>query len=407
MLDAQVHFNRVKDALPGDMALRQQALTAASALGLPTRRLENWHYTDLRMLLKNTTTSTPPSDIDFTALQASRICFADGAMRGSTHGVLSALPATTDMQLTAFKSSYHPQTDGDAMKLFNAALATDGLDAQFVKTPDQPVIIETSGDVVQHLSHYVSLAAGAKVTLIDDNRATGYNNIVWVLTLAEGAELTIIRLQQAGQHIGQSHITLARNARFTEIALISGDALARCASYIELQQAGAEAHLHSAVLGYGKAHTDFTYVIAHQAADTRSLTTTHQALSDSARGVFQGKVVVARDAQHVDAQMQARAMLLSQTAEMDARPELEIYADDVACAHGTAIGGIDADALFFLRTRGLDEKQARRLLIAGFIEQVLTHCQDAKLIESLRTHLDEKIDILLEARGANYECHAS
>ena len=107
---------------------------------------------------------------------------------------------------------------------------------------------------------------------------------------------------------------------------------------------GAHAELHSAVLGRDKNHADFTYEIDHQAADTSSNTTAYNVLDDASRGVFQGKVIVRQDAQHVDAQMQTRAMMLSDGAEMDAKPELEIYADDVACAHGSAIGELDKDA---------------------------------------------------------------
>ena len=184
---------------------------------------------------------------------------------------------------------------------------------------------------------------------------------------------------------------MAEGAQFKSVALVSGGALARHEARVALMAEGAHAELHSAVLGRDKNHADFTYEIDHQAADTSSNTTAYNVLDDASRGVFQGKVIVRQDAQHVDAQMQTRAMMLSDGAEMDAKPELEIYADDVACAHGSAIGELDRDALFFLRARGLDEAAARHLLVAGFIEQVLAHIDDTALADVLRGLLAQKI----------------
>ena len=123
-------------------------------------------------------------------------------------------------------------------------------------------------------------------------------------------------------------------------------------------------------------------------------------LDAGARAVFQGKVIVRPDAQHVEADMQARAMMLAEGAEMDAKPELEIYADDVACAHGSAIGELDREALFFLRARGLDEASARHLLVSAFIEQITAHIADAPvegegLMQIMRQLIGSKVSALL------------
>lgn len=242
-----------------------------------------------------------------------------------------------------------------------------------------------------HLHHKIKLADGAKAVLVDNHMSAAYTNARFDIALGEGAELTFIRSQQAGHQVNVSQVELARGAQFKSIALVSGGALARYEAQIKLKAEGAHAELHSAVLGRDKNHADFTYEIDHQAADTSSNTTAYNVLDDASRGVFQGKVIVRQDAQHVDAQMQTRAMMLSDGAEMDAKPELEIYADDVACAHGSAIGELDRDALFFLRARGLDEAAARHLLVAGFIEQVLAHIDDAALADVFRALLAQKI----------------
>jgi Fe-S cluster assembly protein SufD len=229
--------------------------------------------------------------------------------------------------------------------------------------------------------------------------ATGYANVVFDIHLGEGAELTLLRSQQAGHQVGLSRVTLEQDARYKSVAMISGGTLARHEAHVTLKAAQAHAELHSAVLGHGLSkaatHADFTYVIEHQAADTSSNTSAYNVLDGNARGVFQGKIIVRPDAQRVDAQMQTRAMMLSEGAEMDAKPELEIYADDVVCAHGSAIGELDRDALFFLRSRGLDEATARQLLVAAFLEQVTTHIDDEGLSEIMRQLVDTKINTLL------------
>lgn len=389
MLNALAHFEQLKPNLSGDIGAREHALQQAERLGLPTRRSEPWHYTDLARLLKKSQSGQAKAENswllthDFSASKPLYVSFADALLTRDTGAISSDFAAI------------EPANEADVMGLYNQALAQSGLTLDLTENLEGPVIVETSGGQSQHLKHRIKLAAGVQLTLIDDHAATGYSNVSWDIELDENASLTFLQMQQAGQQVAMCEARLAADASFTKITLLSGGDIARHATHISLQRAGAQAQLHSAVLGSGDSHSDVTYVIDHQSCDTQSHTSSHQALGDRARGVFQGKVIVQRDAQRVDAQMQARAMMLSEGAEMDAKPELEIYADDVICAHGTAIGEIDADALFFLRSRGLDEVTARQLLIGGFIEQVLGHCEDPAIADVLRHHIEHKISALM------------
>ena len=385
MLKATDHFEQVKQSLAGDGAVRAQALAAAEARGLPTRRLEHWHYTDLARLLKKPATANAPLiDSDFSALSAACVAFEAGTM---------VLPdARAGLTFAAAVPDDNTDMDAaDAMTLYNRALVQGGLALSVDANATHHVVVETRGHETQHLRHHIKLAAGAQLTLIDDHRATGYSNIFWDIELAENAALTFVQLQQAGQQVSESDVRLGENAKLTRVHLLSAPDMARHAGAIRMQGTGAHAELHSAILGAGASHSDITYVIDHQVADTSSNTSSYQALSDEARGVFQGKIIIQRDAQNVSAEMQARAIMLSERAEMDAKPELEIYADDVACAHGTAIGEIDADALFFLRSRGLDKAAARQFLIAGFIKQAVDGVDDERLLDVLHRHIDGKI----------------
>lgn len=390
MLEAQAHFDRLKDGLPGDANARQAALAAAEANGVPTRRVESWHYTDLPRLIK-TDTADPLHAINFIAVNAVMAVFDDG--------VLDAAPTAEGLKLSPFEGA--EAISAAPMAQYNAALAQNGLVVEINGALAAPLVITTSGTADVHLAHKITLAAGAKAVLVDNHMATGYSNSVFDITLGEGAELTLIRSQQAGRHIGQSRVHLAADAHYRSVALVTGGGLARHEAEIILADEKAHADLHSAVLGQAGHHADFTYVIDHQAANTSSDTSAYNVLDGAARGVFQGKVIVRPDAQHVEAEMQARAMMLADGAEMDAKPELEIYADDVACAHGSAIGELDREALFFLRSRGLDEATARQLLIGAFIEQVTGHITDDGLATIMRGLIDTKIAAVLggEAGG--------
>jgi Fe-S cluster assembly protein SufD len=388
MLEAQTRFDSMKDTLPGDGAARAAALANAEAAGLPTRRVESWHYTDLQRLLKSESCDV---------LAAVNFANVDALMAVFENGVLDTPPQADGLTLTPFNGA--AAIAETPMAQYNAALAQNGLVADVTGTLAHPLIITTAGGDDVHLAHKITLAEGAKAVLVDNHMAEGYTNAVFDITLGAGASLTLIRMQQAGRQIGQSRVQLAEGAHYGCVALALGGALARHEAEIVLNAAGAHAELHSAVLGRAGHHADFTYVIDHAAADTSSNTTAYNVLDSEARGVFQGKVIVRPDAQHVEAEMQARAMMLGAGAEMDAKPELEIYADDVACAHGSAIGELDRDALFFLRARGLDEATARHLLVAAFVEQVTAHIGDGGLQEILRGLIEQKISGLLDARA--------
>lgn len=379
MLDAQSYFDRISGHLPGDLATRVKALATAEKLGLPTRRQEAWHYTDLARLL-GMAAEDRIDDIDFSTIEPLMAMFEDGKLVDT--------PSANGLTLQAFEAA---SVGDDAMLNYNAALAQDGLNAAIDGELARPLLITTSGSNAMHLHHKIKLADGAKAVLVDNHMSTAYTNARFEIVLGAGAELTFIRSQQAGHQVNASQVELARGARFKSVALVSGGALARHEMHIKFMAEGAHAELHSAVLGHDKNHADFTYEIDHQVANTSSNTTAYNVLDDVSRGVFQGKVIVRQDAQHVDAQMQTRAMMLSDGAEMDAKPELEIYADDVVCAHGSAIGELDKDALFFLRARGLSEAAARHLLVAGFIEQVLAHIDNAALADLFRALLAQKI----------------
>ena len=399
MLDARTHFEAVKAGLPGDAARRADMLVQAEQLGLPTRRQESWHYTDLPQLLKRPLAGSDSEAVedlpDFSAVTPFAVQFDNGRLT-------TALPSgETALSVTPFigpeEIAGGAIAGNDAMLLFNAALAGDGLDVQVTGKVTAPLLLKQTGAAATHLRHRIHLAKDAHLTLVELLAGHGYSNNVMHIEAEAGATLSLVRLHHSGRHIGTTTMQLAEAACANIATLVASDDVARHDMRVSLTGSGAHVGQYQAVLAGGAAHIDMTGQLHHLAAGSTSDTRAHYALSGAARGVFQGQVKVARDAQQVDAQMQTRALMLSENAEMDAKPELEIYADDVVCAHGSAIGALDAAALFFLRARGIDAVTARQLLVGGFVREILAQIDHVALADMLDGYLEARIAALVEA----------
>ncbi len=402
MRDADRYFaalNGQLDTAFGDAAMRQAAFNLAQAQGLPNKKIENWHYTDLERLLAKSSNANDAPTIDWPALSG-----LNALQAVFRNGKWDAAASTLPDEMLTRPPFADTENETEAMPAYNQALASDGLNLRIdgllvdgQATP--PIMIKQSGENL-HLRHRFYLMENARATIImmgDAGYRTDYSNLVSDIELAENAALTLVTLQNADSHIGLTRVTQAAHSRLTHIALVTGGTLARHEICVTLNGAQAHAGLYGAVLGRGENHADLTAHIHHQQGDTTSETRGYYVLDEAARGVFQGTIKVERDAQHVDAQMQLRAMMLSDQAEMDAKPELAVYADDVACAHGSAIGALDEDSLFFLRSRGLSQAQAQNLLIGGFLMQTLAGLEDIMLRDNLAAYLQASVAQFVEA----------
>ena len=394
MLDATAHFEAVRDRLPGGpevLQARKTALARAEQNGLPTRRNENWHYTDLARLLKqNQATPVRANAFDAGALSPLQIMFENGVLINEPVSDDCASIESLAGALGRGVRSHEDNASDNDMAAFNFAMAQDGAVITINGTPARALELLTRGDETAHLRHSIKVESGT-VTLIENLQTSGYTNFVLDVDVASGARVLLVRVQSAGHHIGLTRVKLNGDGAFRAVTFVTGGNLARHETHIRLLGEGAHAGVHGAILGHGTMHADMTSHLHHETANTDSLTTLHAVLDDAAQGVFQGKVVVARDAQHVDAQQQSRAMMLSERAHMSAKPELEIYADNVACAHGAALGELDADALFFLRSRGIDEAAARHMLISGFLAAPLAHIENEDLRSLVAAHIGEHV----------------
>ncbi|MDX1497129.1 MAG: Fe-S cluster assembly protein SufD [Salinisphaeraceae bacterium] len=394
---------RVERELPGAelQALQEErkaALARFVAAGFPGPRDEHWKYSDTRPLQKQafelaaaqTQGNISRETIDSLmpeGLEASRVVFVNGhyqAALSDLDAALSlALKTADSAQLITARESEH------AFMAMNQAFATDGAfinlsNGEQLEKPIYLLFIGQPGDEAQmvQLRNQIKLGKQAQATVIehyvslaDDNGDIGYfNNCVTDIELGENASLTRIRVQNESVKAMQVGVTQAHLKRDSRLNLHSIDLGGRWVRYdtnIALAETGAEAHMDGLYVPNKRQHIDNHTCVDHLAPHCVSREDYKGILADASRGVFNGRIVVHKDAQKTDSEQSSAALLLSGKAEVDAKPELEIYADDVKCKHGATVGELDESAVFYLQSRGLSENEARNVLTYSFADELI------------------------------------
>ena len=248
-----------------------------------------------------------------------------------------------------------------------------------------------------HARLLLVLEAGASATLFETTDLNGPRNTGFEIVLGEGAHLSHVRLARPveGVQIEEIAISVAANARYDGHFASFGAKLARAELTIALEGEGAQAHLSGVSVLGGASHADITTHMIHRKGNTQSTQLFKKVAGGKARTAYQGKVTVAKGADGADSRQTAKALLLSETAEADLKPELEIFADDVKCAHGAAIGDLDPEQIFYLRARGIPESHARALLMYAFLEDALEPIVNEDLRGAVRTGVQAALRGLL------------
>lgn len=416
-------------------ALRAEGLTAFAAHGLPTRTHERWKYTRVSPLAEVSFVAAPTGG-DATAIQTAeeQALNVPGALRlvlvnGRLRPDLSDAAALTQAGVSVQTLSDAIAADAAAVKAglgqalaladnpfvaLNTAALSDGLVIRVSATPQAATPLHllwitdaaAGAAVLVQPRLLVEIGPGAALTLIESQvgatgGATGgdsLTNRVTDITLGDDARLTHISLHNDSRQarlLTALQARIQRGAVYDGFALTLGGALVRADLRVELLGPGAEARLNGAYAAGTGQHVDTTSFIDHAAPHCTSAQTLKGVLDGTGRGVFQGRVNVQRIAQKTDGHQLHKALLLSRGAEVDTKPELTIFADDVKCSHGAATGELDEDALFYLQARGLDPDTARSLLIEGFLDDVVELVSD----DALRDALTAKIHQWLESRS--------
>ena len=391
-------FRGLRERLPGDPAMRDAAAAVFAATGLPGTRDEEWHYTSLRSMADTafqeplTAVSSAPKLGELPDLP--RLVLVDGRYQPE----LSTVP--DGVAVTAFADHPHlPDPGQQPMVALNAMLAEDGVQLRVDAGQDAGSLVllslapEIHRPIDFHPRHSITLAPGARLTVIEIVRGEGtyLHNAVLHVDVAEGARLTHVRLQEESLdafHVHTTYAQIATRGTYDAFVLTLGARLSRAEIHATLAGPDAAVHLNGAQLLTGSQHGDVTTVVRHQAPSCASRQTVKNVLDGRSRGVFQGRIEVARAAQKTDGYQMNQALLLSPTAEIDCKPQLEIYADDVKCSHGATVGELDAMQMFYMRSRGVPAAEARAILVRAFLIEALEGVTDPDARQLLEEAMD-------------------
>ena len=414
-------------------ALRRTAADSFASTGYPTIRQEEWRYTNLRALEGISFHQPQAGTIDHARLpaafaadsQAYRLVLVDGMFSAALSNIDSLPPGVMLLSLgealhshAALVRQHLGRLRNEALTAMNTANFQDGFFLRLAANVvvDQPIriIFLNSLNNMQIKAHprgLVIAEAGSRAVLLEHHlgnpadQTTGQrlSNPVIEISLGEGAQLQHYKVQRESLstfHLATTAVSLASGAHYDNFILTQGGKLTRNEIHATLNGPGADCRLNGAYMIDGAQHADTTSMIDHAAPDCTSRQVYKGVIDGTARGVFQGKIIVRRDSsQKTDGYQLNRALLLSDAAEIDSKPELEIYADDVKCSHGATVGELDDDALFYLRARGIPLVQARALLTAAFVNEAVEEITN----DTARAAFHGLVDQWLAERGTGKE----
>lgn len=412
-------FTALDAATPNDSlsAIRQAAMARFQAQGLPHRHIEAWHYTDLRRKLGQTAIAAAksgPVDLSsnaahqaFAGLKPSRLVFSggkvvenlsdlDGLGEGVEFRALSAGPLP-DWAVTEIES--RKPKGNNAIVDLSTAMMTDGalIHVKAGVTPLRPLeIVVISEPGAQVLRHVVVVEKGANLRLIESTTSSaapsGADNAnplsisTISFNVAENARVDHVKVQAEARnatHLAPMMAEVGRQATFNTFTLTHGGELAREERHVRFVGDDTRGSISGAFLLGGQIHADTTLEVVHEGVGGESSEVFKGIINDRAKSVVQTSVTVAPDAQKTDARQGIHALLLSDEAEHNTKPELTIYADDVQCAHGATIGELDETALFYLMSRGISRKVSEALLIEAFVAGALEEIADEELAQAV------------------------
>jgi Fe-S cluster assembly protein SufD len=407
---------RLGGAILPDMAVwaraaREDAAARFRAMGLPGRRDEYWRFTDPTTLnAPEASAAAVFEDGDaplFGGLDRLRIVFVDGVFDPEQSDALEGQGIEIERLAEAVKRDIHWARDlygvleargqrpvPRPFAVLNTATATDGVVIRVTGKARKPVHLtylhesETSDATLHHL---VKLEPGADLTILEHGPAAARFNTVMEVEVGDGAAFHHVRAQgRAHQRRAATHMfaRLGERGVYKSFTLTANGVLTRNDQVVELSGDESVAHVAGACMGDGDFHHDDTVFVTHDAVACESRQVFKKVLRNGATGVFQGKILVKPGAQQTDGYQISQALLLDEDAQFLAKPELEIYADDVKCSHGSTSGAIDETALFYLRSRGVPEGPASDLLVLAFLAEALQEIDDEAIAAEIHGRLE-------------------
>ncbi len=411
-------YSAARDRLPGDDAVaaqREAAFALFAKDGLPHRRIEEWKYTDLRALMREAKPLASPPDADAKAraktaaaflgdVETRRLVFVDGAFvpelsdlaalePGLAVGSLADALTEGDAAVLAHLGRLAPK--GDLAVALNTAFMGDGAVIRIASgaTIERPLhlcFVSSQKPAATLVRSLMTVAPGARAMLIESHEGPSGSdyqvNAALEMVVGDGAHVDHVKIIADGAealHVSTLAAAVGAKARFNAFTFTMGGAVVRNQIFLNFDGEDTVAGIRGATLVRDRQHADTTLVANHIARGCQSREMFKTVLDDEAHGVFQGRIIVRHGAQKTDAKMMTRALLLSDRAEADNKPELEIFADDVQCGHGATSGALDEELKFYLMARGIPAAEAEALLIQAFLGEAIEGIEHAGLREAL------------------------
>src|SRR6202051_2112266 len=383
--------------------VREQAMQRFLKLGLPTVRDETWRYTNLRSLAARSFVDAPRkihgeiepnaslSLLDGNELAASLLVVNGYPMMPMAAGLINGMEIYSLREVARVDPGtllrfLEPLSDADQQRfaLLNTALFVDGLYLKITSRVPVPLVIlhvatGNGADDIAYPRIIIEAAPGSSATIIEHHVAQGehtpLSNSNTHIALRQNSQLEHYRVFATGAgatHLDSLDIRQDRDSRCKQFTIVLGGGTVRATLESRRQEPGAALDSYALLVGHEDQHVDCVNIVTHGAPDTRSSQTARAIASDASRVIFNSKVIVSAGAVHAQSQQSCRGLLLSPDAEIDARPQLEIHADEGKCAHGATTGRLDPDMLFYMLSRGLDRDTAQSLLVYAFLADVLT-----------------------------------
>ena len=409
-------------------ALRRQAIGRFAELGFPSTKEEDWRFTNVAPIAAVPFEDGLPADVDDASagiershlflreLRSSQLVFVNGrycpelsahdpgALGVQVEPLATAVQAEPEL-LETFLARF--VRDGNGFAALNAAFLEDGALVRVRKGAnlEAPIYLTyvaapDGRPRVSHPRNLVVVEEDSQVTIVETHVGASdgvyFTNAVTEIVVGPGARVQYEMLQQIGDqafHVGHVHVQQERGSSFSSSAIFLGGGLVRNDLHVVLAAEGSECNLDGLYLATGKQHVDNHTTIDHATPHCSSRELYKGVLDDQAKAVFNGKIIVRKDAQKTDARQTNKNLVLSEGASINTKPQLEIFADDVKCAHGATIGQLDADALYYLQSRGIDAEEARQLLIHAFASDVVERVR----ARALRTQLENLLAAWLGA----------
>ncbi len=412
---AQLTAVSVPDGAGWLTSLREDALKRVHTMGLPSRRDEYWKYTRPDTLAAADVTPAALFENDetpmFDEIDRLKVVFVDGVFDADASDDLAGENLTIERLVDVAKADIHWAKDlYGALELagqtpverplaaYNTAMATDGVVIRVTGAVSRPVNLihkhlDTTSDAILH--HVVKVEEGASFTLLENGPAAARFNSVLEVDIADKAAFNHVRTQgRDHERRVATHLftRLGEESAFKSFTLTANGVLTRNECVIELTGDNAIAHVAGACVGEGDFHHDDTVFITHDAVDCESRQVFKKVLRNGATGVFQGKILVKPDAQKTDGYQISQSLLLDEDSQFLAKPELEIYADDVACSHGSTTGAIDEEGLFYLRARGVPKDIATDLMTLAFLAEAVEEIEDEALADEILARLESWLE---------------